>query len=313
MLFSHGLLGLWDWNADHCLFVPEATVLNTKADLGDVLAMIDELSMGCSVPIEKKYRREFLGEFFDAQPKVVPATNPLRDAIERWYPSKLVLMVSDNACATCPFSLMCMAQEPLGCKVETIIEGDWQTERPAPMSVGPTFFPFVCPRCHCFFFTMKTHVFNTPMTRQIRQILANSRKGWPYEDVLYCCPHLREGKWERELDTPIRFPRPKRAETHVVLALFGSNANASPYTPHVACAHQFAIKSVAHESTVRDHWQTKYKFNPEHPFNVMHEAVRPSNIEVSSADCVTWACDHHAAQGTLLASDPWKHIEIEIR
>jgi len=315
VLFDHGALGLWDWDANSGLYVPEWAVLERKDYLADGFLdwaeahhqtwyaqevqaqFVDkDTSMGCTVPEQKRMER-----------------NLHKEALEAWHPARLILMQSDRACESCPFSMLCLAHEPLGCSLH---EKDiWIVHDHSPQyyPCGPNYFPFHCPRCHCFFFTLKVDMTNGGICAGVSIPGTNGRLDWPYSSTLYCCPHLRNGKWDRQ---PLRengvplFPGPRTAERHIMTALFGGHPNATLYEPAVACARVHRVGGRYPEIQ----WVSKPRFHPEHPSNIYPNA-HERDVEVSFADCLTHAYSKLVPKqlGTLLPSDPWKYIDIEVR
>jgi hypothetical protein len=256
-----------------------------------------DASMGCSVPGQKRMERNFH-----------------KEAVEAWWPSKLILMQSENACETCPFSMLCLAHEPLGCEVKQ--KEPWHVHDNSPQyyPCGPTFFPFHCPRCHCFFFTMKAGPHD--VRAGVRVAGSNEPYNFPYCLTMYCCPHLRTGKWDRrplrENGVPL-FPGPTTAEGYIMQALFGSKPNASIYEPTVACSNVHRVSGKHPEVQ----WSTSPLYEPEHPSNLTLNrngdgfALKKKGVEVSSVDCLSLAASHKHT--THLPSDPWKYVEIEVR
>lgn len=319
MLFDYGSLGLWDWDSRRCLFVPEWAVLEPKQgynDLDDFLDWAQAAHREYKKP--EWYAREVMGQFVSHEDKSMGCSVPgqkrmernfHKEAIEAWWPSKLVLMQSDNACETCPFSMLCLAHEPLGVQVEEKTPWHVHDRSPQYYPCGPTFFPFHCPRCHCFFFTMKVDLRNGGLVAGVRVPGSSEPINWPYSITLHCCPHLREGKWDRrplrENGVPL-FPGPITAEGYIMQALFGSNPNASVYEPTIACSR--TLRSGGLHQEVQ--WAGKPQFDPEHPHN-LNRNVQKKGIEVSNFDCLDLAAQH--LNKTHLPSDPWKYVQIEVR
>lgn len=180
------------------------------------------------------YAREYSGQFVD-----VPADTfgrkrtfpkPKRDMEDPANIKRIVMLVDDNACGSCPLSLRCMQRKPLAIEViygpatRKTQKGTFSTPKGTSM-VQPMkdFCVYRCYRCHCIAFGISTW-----------------SETMEFDGTMYVCPHLRHGRWER--DGKLNHGGPTGPFDYVSLALHldvsGHQIPSIPNGCHTECDHE---------------------------------------------------------------------------
>ncbi|MHC4619170.1 MAG: hypothetical protein ACYTEQ_15610 [Planctomycetota bacterium] len=251
------------------------------------------LSMGCKVPVmsdptmprhevraqygrtrrreDRWFTQELMGSFVNEPADQSHKEKNIYGRRKRTFPDpsdgcppniteSIVLLASDDACGSCPFSLRCLRGQALGVD---IVHGPSGSMTTAPLL---DFFVYRCPRCHCISFG-----------------ISQTSPNMEFNGVMYVCPHLRHGKWPRTTLTPsdpFGAEDVPQAYAYVEFALYLST------TQHTRAT------SIPNGCTTECDNDKLKGYNPDHPLNRARKIKRQwpgygSNQEWDEMDCMT--------------------------